>query len=100
MIITPVSATNDTRTLETDEIDVNNLENSLRLLNFEEIRDAASYVDEIEGVSPRWILIADLSNPITEDELFTKCYIILADTKLERDIGFGRSFSKKVLGSG
>ena len=77
---------------------MDNLENSLRLLNFGEIKDAASYLDEIEGVAPRWILIAELSNPISDDNTTTKCYVLLADTKLERDIGFGRSFSKKVLG--
>jgi len=57
-------------------------------------------IDEIVGVAPRWILTAELSNPESDSDVTTSCYVILADTKQERDIGLGRNFNQRVLGIG
>ena len=83
--------------MDTDNIDADNLENSFRLLDFYEIERRLASINELEGVAPRWILLGKLFNPVQNQNVTTNCYVILADTKKERDIGLGRNFDQSVL---
>ncbi|CAG9323306.1 unnamed protein product [Blepharisma stoltei] len=102
IILIPTPAANDTRTLNTTNVDSNNLQNSYRLINYREMEPYLEQVDTLSGYAPRWTLKAEVYNPDDPEEakFNTSSYIIIADTKLERDIGLGRSFSKVVLGYG
>lgn len=102
IVLIPTPAANDTRTLDTTNVDAENLQDSFRLINFRTLEPVLNTIEDIQGVAPRWTLKASVYNPddISGKNLNTSCYIIIADTRKERDIGLGRAFSKTVLGYG
>lgn len=73
---------------------------NLSLINYRDLERALEGAEQIEGVSPRWILPASVANVNGDLALTTNCYLIVADTRKERDIGLGRAFNKRVLGYG
>ena len=88
--LVPVPASNDT----------SQEEQTFRLINYYEIEAATQVVDSVEGVAPRWILPGYVYNQEVGPALNTSSFVIVADTKKERDIGLGRNFYQRVLGYG
>jgi ABC-type antimicrobial peptide transport system permease subunit len=67
------------------------------LLDFYEIERRLAPINDLEGVAPRWVLLGKIFNPVQNQNVTTNCYVIIGDTKKERDIGLGRNFDQSVL---
>lgn len=78
LVITPISAQNDTRSLDSTAVNTTNLQDSFRLLNFYDMNQTISGVENVAGLAPRWMLIGDLYKPKDLSGLMTGCYLILA----------------------
>jgi len=78
LVIMPVSAQNDTRSLNTTSLNATSLQDSFRLLNFYDMNRSLTGLEHVAGLAPRWILLGRFYKPEDLTGLITSCYLILA----------------------
>ena len=78
LVITPISAQNDTRSLNTTSLNATSLQDSFRLLNFYDMNRSLVGLEHVAGLAPRWILLGNFYKPEDLTGLMTSCYLILA----------------------
>ena len=69
---------------------------SLPFINITKMEKAVANSTYFEGVTPRWLSIADFANS-TNLNLTSPGILLIFDTLKEVQIGLGREFSKTVL---
>lgn len=94
LVITPVSAVNDSRFA--DQGFSNDPLSALRLVNISEVDTLLLPHKDIVGITPRWIMFGNISNP-KEPERKISSMVTLVDPKRERSIGIGRNFDYPPL---
>ena len=68
------------------------------MLNIKEVTQKLGAVEEIEGVSERWLLPGRLKNTnVTSVNLTTGAFAVIGDSLKERSIGIGRGISVQPL---
>ena len=65
------------------------------MVNINEVDELLKYHEDIVGITPRWYLFGNISNPDTEKRI--SAMIVLVDPERERSIGLGRNFNYPPL---
>lgn len=73
-------------------------DNPIPLVNYTDVARILAPNDEIEGVVPRWFLIADVINP-TDTRRNTTVAVLVIDTELEKQAKLGSDWTRRPLGA-
>ena len=94
LILTPVSAQNDTRLAA----DTNNL--IFNFLNTTQISNELNGNTYIRGESSRWVLPVKISDPNIAQSNILYAYLLIINSQEEIDIGIGRNLDEGPIGKG
>jgi hypothetical protein len=72
--------------------------NPVPLVNYTDVARLLAPDDDIEGVVPRWFLIADVINP-ADTRRNTTVVVLVIDTELEKQAKLGSDWTRRPLGA-
>ena len=72
---------------------------AIRLVNISEVRNLLQDHQDIVGLTPRWYLFGNLTNPQMPNKTVS-AMMCLVDPVMERSIGIGRNFDYPPLKEG